>query len=206
MPHPYDKVLVITGSLGSGKSTAAAQLLQALGPEQVEIISADSLAREVVRNNPPLLEKIAQIFGPQSILPDGNMNRVLVARMVFQDAKLKTELENLVHPPIQERAKALFEDALSRGKKYVIYDCPLYFESNLERFGFRGAIYVHAPKEDCLQRVMQRNGLSREEAEARFNAQLSPDEKIRKSDITIENSGSLQDLREKIVSAVKQLA
>lgn len=202
MPEPYQKVVVITGSLGSGKSTAAALLKE----EGAEVVSADELAREAVRPGSSILQKIAAIFGTEMILPNLELDRKRMGKLVFSDPEKRKQLEKLVHPEVQRLAEERFQAALDRGIKSIIYDCPLYFESGLDNLGFAASILIAAPKDLCLERVMKRDDLTRAEAEARLSAQFSVEEKSKRASVVVWNDSSIEELKTRLRLALNQIS
>lgn len=199
--NPRNSVLALTGTIGSGKSTAAA----ILGDLGATIISADDIAREVVAVGSPGLQEITQVFGSEILNPEGELDRKKLAHLVFSD-KLKLEqLEAITHPRIQSRAEELFKEALEKNPPLVVYDCPLLFEKNLHTLGFSSSLLIAADRESCIERIRKRDGLTEEEATKRLNAQMSVEEKRKRADHVIENQGSIDSLKKALKNLYKTL-
>lgn len=195
-PDPYRNVVALTGFYGSGKSTAAKCFGTALG---AHVVSADELAREAVKPGSRGAEQIRQVFGEHVFTPEGDLDRSELGAIVFSDQEKRRELEEVIHPVVAELAFGEFTRTLQGGSKRVIYDCPLFLEAGLYRFPFRSLVLVTAPREVCIERAMQRDGIPREIAEQRWNSQLPPKEKVRHADFILDNSGTPAQLEEKVI-------
>lgn len=179
------RVIGLTGGIATGKSAVSA-MLRALG---AKVIDADAVAREVVEPGEPALQEIAARF-PGVVGADGRLDRQELGRRIFADPREREALNAIVHPRIQERVREKI-DALARaGEQLVVYDVPLLFENRLEQW-MGGVIVVTAPREAQVARLAQRNGLSRADAEARIDAQMPLEEKVRRATWVIDNSGDL---------------
>ena len=188
----YSQVLVLTGSIGSGKSTAA-QILADLG---AAVVSADQLSREVVQPNSEALLEIANTFGNKVLCNDGTLDRRKLAEIVFNSPEDLKRLERITHPRIRKLALEEFERALSNNdNRLLVYDCPLFFEARLDRFPFRAVLLIAADPELCQERVLKRGGISLHDFKKRKAQQIPIVEKRNRSDYVIENSGSLADLK-----------
>jgi dephospho-CoA kinase len=193
-------VVALTGTIGSGKSTAS-RYFEDFG---AHIINADRLARIAVSPGSNALKQIATEFGAQVIAADGNLDRKTMGEIVFADAGKRRRLEEITHPVIQNLAQQRFSEAENK-YPLIIYDCPLLFESGLDKQGFKSIVVVTAPQDLCLSRIMQRDNISRADAESRFRSQLPEQEKIAKSDFVINNSGSLMELQQGVAKVYQQL-
>ncbi|MCB0344688.1 MAG: dephospho-CoA kinase [Bdellovibrionales bacterium] len=193
-PKWCKNAIALTGSLGSGKSTVLKQLEQ-LG---AYVLSADDLAREVTLPGQVTLRKIVERFGEQLLDPSGKLKRDALAELVFADKTARQELEAITHPAIRELAQAKFEAAMRQGYPLYVYEVPLLFETQMEGNGFLAIVVVTCPEDQALQRVSQLRGISLQNAKARLAAQLPAQLKASKADYIIENSGSLEDLQEKV--------
>lgn len=187
------KIVALTGSIGSGKS-AATQMFADL---KVPTLSADLLAREVVVPGSEALQKVRDKFGAGILNNDGSLNRKLLGEIVFADASRREVLEQILHPKIRE----LFQEKilqLSRAhpeKKFLVYEIPLFFESNYPGENIAAVVVVHSSEATCIKRIMQRDNCSELEARQRLNSQIDINEKVKKADFVISNEGSFEDLR-----------
>lgn len=182
--------IVVTGSSGAGKSTVC-RLLRARG---ALVLSADDFAREVVAPGSPALDLIRREFG-EPFVDNGNLNRRAMAELIFANERARKKLEAIVHPEVRKLAEKRFKiETANRHYPLVIYDCPLFFEANLGRENYKGVVVVTAPLELRLQRIMKRDSISRDEANARMRNQLAESEKIAQADLVIDNSGNVKEL------------
>lgn len=207
MSAPYDKVIAVTGGIGSGKSTVCGLLAEAGAP----VVSADEIARQIVRPGSRVLEEIARQFGPEFLTASGELDRARLGRLVFRVPSERKKLEAITHPEIQKIAKQEFERILQSQRSsgmppLVFYDCPLYFEAGLERFGFREAVLVDAPDSVCLQRIMTRDGLTQEDAERKLKSQIPLSEKRQRATRVIQNDEDITSLRNKVTDYLQTLA
>lgn len=193
------RMVGLTGGIASGKSTVTA-ILKELG---AQILDADQIAREVVEPGQPALEEIAARF-PGVIRPDGTLDRAALGERVFRSEEDRKALNAIVHPRIQQ---AVIEKTLAlkaAGHDLVIYDAPLLIENKLHE-AMNGVILVSAPRELQRERLMARNGFTREQAEARIESQLPLSEKAKHATWVIDNSGDLAQLREKVLAVWREL-
>ncbi len=188
----------LTGGVGSGKSTVSA-MLDELG---AVIIDADKLAREVVAKDTPGLAAVVEEFGPDLLTPDGDLDRPAMGAIVFADEAKRRVLESIVHPLVFERIVAL-EEAASPDD-VVVHDIPLLAESG-RADTFDAVIVVDAPPEMQIERMIRDRGWTREEAESRIAAQAARHDRLAIATYVIENSGSLEELRERVEGVYREL-
>lgn len=182
-------VVGLTGGIATGKSLVA-EKLKSLG---AVVVDADTAAREVVAPGQPALEEIRARFGGGIIKPDGTLDRPALARLVFHDGSARRDLEKIVHPRVFERmAEAVSRARQTNPEGVVVLVVPLLFEAGYDHSVDRTAVVVCRPGQQ-VERVMNRDGLSREEAMARLSAQWPIEEKRRKADDVIENSARPED-------------
>ena len=191
------KVIAITGSIGSGKSKAC-EILKELG---AFVLSADDLAREAVEPGTAGLRQIVQTFGKEVLNQDGSLNRKKLADIVFTDQNKREELEAITHPIIRELAQQKFSQA-SDSYPLLVYEVPLLFETGLHKTGFKKTVLIAASKEKCIERLKSQ-GMSEEKALERLNSQLPLEEKKKLADIIIENNTSIDRLRSKLENWVR---
>lgn len=193
----------LTGGIATGKSTVAGFLRQA----GAVIIDADRIAREVVRQGLPAWRRIVDTFGREILREDGEIHRERLGGLIFHDAARKEILNRIVHPFVFETMADEME-AVRRADPgaVVIQDIPLLFESGMEGELPR-IIVVYVPESVQLVRLMRRNHLSEAEAMARIRSQIPIEEKKRRADILIDNSGTLAETRARslaVYSLLKQ--
>ena len=181
----FDYAVVLTGGIATGKSTVAI-VFQGFG---FQIIDADKIAHETLENNQ---DKIIKLFG-EAYVVDGKVDRKALGTLIFSNKEEKLRLENLLHPLIYQKIE---ENAmkLDREKKPYLVDIPLFFENS--RYPIKKSIVVYVPKKLQLQRLMERDGSSKEEALQRINSQLPIDEKKQRATYLIDNQKDLKALQQ----------
>lgn len=190
----------LTGGIATGKSTVS-HMLVALG---AKLIDADVVAREVVAPGQPALKEIAARFDGV-VGPDGTLDRKKLGARVFASETDRAALNAITHPRIQARVVDLAQSYAASGAPVVVYDAALLFENGLER-ALEGVILVTAPAEVQLHRLMTRDGLSREAAQARIDAQMPLHEKKKLATWQIDNGGSKESTSAQVTSLWKTLA
>ena len=187
-------LLGVTGGVASGKSTVA-RMLEKLG---APIIDFDLLSRVVVEPGKPAWEEIVSFFGEQVLLPDKTLDRKKLSEIVFRDAEKRKKLEGFTHPRIYQEFVRLVGEHTARDPRAVIQVViPLLIEGNLQSL-FHKLLLVYIPPELQIQRLMERDGISREMARSILDAQLSIDEKRAYADYLIDNSGPPADTEKQV--------
>lgn len=186
------KVIGLTGGIGTGKSTVS-ELLEIHG---FKIVDADIASREAVKKGSEGLAQIKQVFGEEAILENGEMNRKYIGEIVFNDVKKRQALNQIVHPIVREIMEEKKEKYLNEGYN-VIMDIPLLFENNLQDTVDETWL-VYASESIQIDRLMERNDLTQEEAKARVYSQISIDKKQRMADHVIDNRGTLLELKQNV--------
>lgn len=183
-------IIGLTGSIASGKSTVSDMLKNAGYP----IIDADMVARLVVEPGSETLAQIAQAFGPDVIQADGTMDRAKVGEIIFNDPASRKILNELIHPAIRQEMHRQRQEFLAQGFKTIVMDIPLLFESRLQHLVDK-ILVVSVTEENQFSRLMERNGFSEKEAQARISSQLPMSVKEDGADAVIYNNGSLDETK-----------
>lgn len=194
------RIIGLTGGIASGKSTFSA----ALRARGVPVVDADQLARRVVLPGTPALAEIARTFGEDVLAADGSLDRKRLGARVFADAGARRRLEAITHPAIRQ---AMADEALrlaAEGHPLAFYDAPLLFEVGLDT-ALDSVVVVHAPEAVQRERLVQRDGISADEAEARLRTQLPLDAKADRADFVVENHGTPDELDEKADRLLRDL-
>jgi dephospho-CoA kinase len=186
----------LTGGIGSGKSEVA-KVFAELG---ALVIDSDALAREAVAAGSEGLRAIAARW-PESVA-GGTLDRAALARIVFDDAAARAELNAIVHPLV--RRLALEREARAAAGQLVIREAPLLFEGDFYK-SCDANVLVVAPPEVRIARAMARSGLSRADVERRIAAQIAPERARELADYTLENDGTLEELRAKATELYHKL-
>lgn len=183
----------LTGSIGTGKSTVS-KLLRERG---IAVIDADLLAREIVKKGQECLNDLKNVFGNQVLTSDGELDRKKLGQIVFSDDSKLELLNSVTHPHIRRRMKAQMNELESKNNKVLVLDIPLLFEAKMEDL-VDIILVVFAKEEIQIKRIMERDNCTQEEAMRIIKAQISQQDKISKSDYTIDNSGTIEELKEKL--------
>jgi dephospho-CoA kinase len=188
----------LTGGIGSGKSTVSS-LLAAHG---AVIIDADALVRELQAPGSPVLERMAEWFGPEIVRGDGSLDRAAVAEIVFKDETALKALNDIVHPALAVEVTRRIDDA--RGTDdVVVLDFPLLAERPRE--GLSATVVVDVPVEIAVPRLVKSRGMDADDARARIANQVSRDERLAIATHVIDNSGDLDSLRDQVDALWEQL-
>ena len=183
--------VALTGGIASGKSTVAA-ILRDLG---AVVVDADLIAREVVAPGTPGLAQVVDRFGPGVLTADGELDRPAVAKHVFADEDARRDLEAIIHPLVHEES-ARREAAAPQGA-LVVHDIPLLAESGRVQ-DFDAVLVVDTPVELQVTRMVDDRGWSREDAESRIAAQATREQRLEIATHVIDNTGSLEELDERV--------
>jgi dephospho-CoA kinase len=181
--------VALTGNVAAGKSS----VVRWFGKWGATVIDADALVREVQRPGTKTLKDITERFGPGVLRPDGSLDRAALRRVALAEDTALESLSAIVHPAVQCRRIQLMAEAEARGDRIVVHDIPLLFEA-LEPADFDLVVLVDAPIEVRRQRLLNR-GLTPDDADRLIAAQLPAAAKRPRSDIIIDNAGSLDELR-----------
>lgn len=165
-------LIAITGNIASGKSEAE----KIFRDEGFDVYDTDIIAHKILENS----DRVKESFG--------TTDRKELAKIVFEDSEKMRILESIIHPLVKEEVLKI---------KSGIISVPQLFEAGFESL-FDKIIFVSAPEELRLERLMKRNNLSKEEAQIRIDAQMSEEEKISKCDFIIDNSSTPENLRKQI--------
>ncbi|WP_160043271.1 dephospho-CoA kinase [Paenibacillus sp. USDA918EY] len=184
----------LTGGIATGKSTVSRLLVN----KGALLVDADAIAREVMLPGHPVLAAVAEHFGQAVMLADGTLDRKKLGDIVFRDPSQRKALNDITHPAIRKELRERM-DVLQREHpdKLVVVDIPLLYESELEHL-FERVMVVYAPERIQLERLMERNRFTAEEASARIRSQMDIEEKKRKADIVIDNSGDVEETERQV--------
>jgi len=179
----------VTGGIGSGK-TALCDAFAALGRL---VVSADVLARNLTVNDAHVLEEIRAAFGNEILTDAGALDRKALAAIVFHDRAAREKLNGIIHPRVfRALATTLAAERPERLQPYTILEAALIYESGMK---LDYVIVVDAPEEERIRRVMHRDGISREEVNARIASQMSAHAKRTRADFVVENTDHPEALK-----------
>lgn len=191
-------IIGLTGSIASGKSTVS-KMLQDMG---FSIIDADIVAREVVELGSDTLQEIQNQFGNEVLHTDGTLNREVLGSMIFHQPAKRKQLNDIMHPAIREEMLKQRDELTKKEIETFFMDIPLLFESRLQHL-VEKILVVSVTEDVQLERLMSRNNLSKEEAEARIKSQLPLSEKEKGADAVIYNNGSIEESKKQLATILK---
>ena len=184
-------IIGLTGGIATGKSQSS-KIFKELG---CYIIDADKLSRTLTTKDSKCLKEIVETFGTDILNYNGTLNRKKLGQIVFNDKQAKMDLERIIHPHIIKKTNEII--AKKYNKTNIIVDAPLLFEVGLDRVCDK-VIVIYARYHIQITRFMKRDNLSKEEAIKRIALQMPIEDKMKLADITIDNSGTLLELKKNI--------
>ena len=191
----------LTGGIATGKSTVSSILREA----GAIIIDADAIARDAVKKDLPAWHEIVRIFGKEILLPDGEIDRIRLGDIIFRDASKKETLNKIVHPHVIQKVAELIE---AIGKESpdstVILDVPLLIEAGMDK-GMEDVVLVYTPEHIQIKRLVERDGISDEDALLRVRSQMPIEKKREFSTIIIDNSGTMAATKKRALEVFDSL-
>ncbi|MDZ7958462.1 MAG: dephospho-CoA kinase [Aulosira sp. DedQUE10] len=191
------RIIGLTGGIATGKTTVANYLASAYN---LPILDADVYAREAVSVGSLILSAIAQRYGTEILLPDGNLNRQNLGEIIFYRPEERNWVESLIHPYVSDRF--LHEIAESSAPTLVLV-IPLLFEAQMTNLVTEIWV-VYCSKSQQMQRLIQRNHLNKEQAQARILSQMPIEEKVALADNVLDNLLSMEILFKHVDAALKK--
>ncbi|MDZ5712438.1 dephospho-CoA kinase [Jeotgalibacillus haloalkalitolerans] len=191
-------IIGLTGSIATGKSTIANELIN-MG---YTVIDADQSARKVVEPGEEAYKKIKETFGDAVFTEDGQLDRPKLGEIIFNDEQKRKQLNEIVHPAVRADMLAQKDQAFTEGKQTVFLDIPLLFESKLQ-WMVEKVLVVYAPEAVQKERLMKRNDFSEKEAASRIASQIPVEQKREQADAVIDNSGTIEQSIEQLHQLIK---
>ena len=198
-------IIGLTGGIASGKSTVA-KMFKELG---AKIVDADELGHRVILPGKPAWKKVVNLFGPEILKDDLNIDREKLGKIVFNDPEGLKNLNAITHPEIIKLIAKEIKEAKKRSspeekEEILIVDAALIYEAKIDNLMDK-VIVVYTEKEEQLRRLGQKSNLSKEEALKRIKSQIPLKEKIKRADYVIDNSNSLDQTRKQVEKVWKKL-
>lgn len=185
----------VSASIACGKSSFI-KIANELG---FESLSADLIANEIAQKNAAVLAEIFLL----NLDKEGKIDKKVLANLIFKNKKAKEKLENFMHPKIREELLRKMQILEQKGRIFFV-ELPLFFESDFYQ-NLGKSVLIYAPKNVSLQRLMQRDGLDKDEALRRIKSQMDIEKKREMADFVIENIGSYEEFRQNCVKFIKSL-
>jgi len=181
----------LTGGIAAGKSTVA-RFLSELG---VFVLDADHLAHMATAPGGGAFDEVVAHFGDRILDGQGRIDRLRLADIVFEDAESRTALNALVHPKVRSEAERRIREYSTKAlMPLAVVDAALLFETGAFR-DFDRLIVVHCRRETQIERLTERDGMTREQAEARIDAQAPTADKLAVANYAIDTDDSLEQVR-----------
>lgn len=192
--QPASLKIGITGGIACGKSVVSKYLKR----KRALVIDTDEIAHLLLAGPNPTYDAVIARFGAEiATCPDGPIDRKKLGRIVFSDPQAKQDLENITHPAID--ANMLAAMAKHRPGQVVVVQIPLLFECGIDKKGYFDEIWaITVDPAIQLERLMKRNNLTQEDALRRINSQMSQEEKAKRANRVIYNSGTLTNTRAQV--------
>ncbi len=185
------RIIGLTGGIATGKTTVANDLSQR---HHLPIFDADVYARQAVEPGSPVLAEIARRYGNDILFPDGTLNRSRLGDIIFNDARERRWLEAQIHPYVRDS----FVKAIRQATSFpIVLVVPLLFEAGMTDLATEIWVVSCSP-EMQLQRLMRRDNLPREAAQARIDSQMSLEEKCDRADVVLDNTVNFKALQRQI--------
>ena len=193
-------IIGLTGGIASGKSTVV-EIIKDAG---YKVIDADQLVHDMQVKGGRLYQALLDWLGEAILLSDGELNRPKLGQLIFSSEEMRHQSDEIQGKIIREELAAQ-RDGLAKEEDVFFMDIPLLIENDYQDW-FDQIWLVAVSPEVQRQRLMKRNHLSAEEADMRIASQMPLSEKLPYASLVIDNNGSIDDLKEKVKSAIKDLA
>lgn len=190
----------LTGGVGSGKSTVSSYM-HSLG---LPVIDGDKLSREAVIPGSTAMMQIRKYFGPSVFKPDGTLDRLRMGETIFNDDEKRERLNSIIHPYIWNRTQQELIRAQDEGHPVVVLDMPLLLEISWQ-LRVEEVWIVKVPLEIQIQRVMSRDGFTREQVLERIHKQMPTVNKENYATVVIDNSRSLEYTQKQVREALRHV-
>ena len=184
------RIVGLTGGIGSGKSSIL-EIFKKIG---VSTYNADESAKKLISTNKNIIHSIKKLFG-EEIYNENELNSKLVSKIVFNDKEKLKSLNSIIHPEVAKDFEGFCHN--HRHEAYIVKEAAIIFETKTENL-FDKIIYVRAPDDIRIDRVMQRDNLSREDVLIRIRNQLTETSIIDKCDFVIDNT-NYSELERKVL-------
>lgn len=184
-------IVGLTGGIASGKSTIARALANEPG---VAVVDADRIAWETYRPGASAYERLVAHFGERILTPEGTIDRKALGEIVFSDPSAREVVNNVVHPAVTARLAEIAQEHEQQGVDVLIVEAALLLQSpHVDRSFFDVCVVVTVDREEQIRRLVERDGVDREEALQKIQAQTPQEEKTEWVNHVIESTGDPQE-------------
>ncbi|MCD6106654.1 MAG: dephospho-CoA kinase [Caldisericaceae bacterium] len=193
-------IIGLTGNIASGKS-AVSRFLKKLG---ADIVDLDQLAKKIQSQNVnDIIDKMEEVFGKE-VVSNGKVNRKKLGSIVFSDKEKLNKLNEIMIPVMTKFVKKIIEEKRASGVEVLVVDAAILFEANWDKI-VDTVWVVYIPKKLQLERLMKRENIGRGEALRRIESQMPIFEKIKRTDVVIDNSGDFSQMESQILELWKKI-
>lgn len=194
---PGKYVIGLTGNIATGKSVVR-KMLEHLGAYGID---ADSLSHRAIAKGAPGYQATVETFGKWILAPNGEIDRAKLGRLAFSDAEAMARLEDIVHPLVSQAIDVMVKRA---SQKVIVIEAIKLLESELRNVC--DTIWVvNAPEETQIQRLVEKRGMSREEAAQRVHFQSAQHQKLAAANVIIQNTGNFEQTWQNVTAAWKKI-
>ena len=193
-------IIGLTGNIASGKS-AVSRFLKKLG---ADIVDLDQLAKKIQSQDVnDIIDKMEEVFGKE-VVSNGKVNRKKLGSIVFSDKEKLNKLNEIMIPVMTKFVKKIIEEKRASGVEVLVVDAAILFEANWDKI-VDTVWVVYIPKKLQLERLMKRENIGRGEALRRIESQMPIFEKIKRTDVVIDNSGDFSQMESQILELWKKI-
>lgn len=194
-------IIGVTGGMGAGKSRVLAYLEEKWNACTIRL---DDISRDLLARNGRCYEQTIHIFGEEIVKPDGDLDRALIARMIFEDSRLRDRLNALVHPAVKAEVRWIAEEMRQLDAGLLVVEAALLIEG-----GYREICdelwYIYADEAVRRERLKSSRGYTDERIDGTFATQLSDNAFRACVDFVVDNSGSFEDAARAIDSHLMKI-
>lgn len=194
------KVLGLTGGIASGKSTVA----QMFVAENIPLIDTDIIAKNLLKKDTLCYDEVVEYFSTSILYTNGDINRNKLGKIVFGNPTKREHLNEMVHPRVKDEVFSLFTKYTNEGKKLVVLDVPLLYETEFQTF-VDEVLVVYCTYDKQVERLMRRDNIDEEYAKIKIDAQMNLEEKREKADYVIDNSYSILETKKDFMRILEEL-
>ena len=193
------KIIGITGGIASGKSTVTEFLRQ----KGFQVVDADAVVHQLQKPSGRLYQVLVEHFGEKILLENGELNRPLLASLIFSNPEEQEWSKRTQGEIIREELAAL-RNQLAQTESLFFMDIPLLFEQNYASW-FDETWLVYVNRDVQLERLMKRDQISKEAAESRLNSQWPLERKISLASHSLDNNGNQEQLIAQVVQLLEEM-
>ncbi|MCD6358524.1 MAG: dephospho-CoA kinase [Dehalococcoidia bacterium] len=183
-------IIGLTGGIASGKSTVMETLVE-MG---ATVIDADKLGHDLLKYHSDAWHELVTAFGDNILASNGDIDRVKLGKIVFQDASALQQLNEITHPRLYQTVREKIEEFGKQQVEVVVLEAALLLESGWDKLTDQVWVTI-VPKSVALQRLVKRENITSEQALVRINSQTPPQNRIGRADVVIDTSGTTSQVR-----------